>query len=60
MVKEDGLWDSAVDRVQRVAGGGVVGLRCQSPYRSGTEAHVKRLLAWTRKNTPELLPAGVR
>ncbi len=60
MVKEDGLWDSAVDRVQRVAGGGVVGLRCQSPYRSGTEAHVKRLLAWTRRNAPELLPAGVR
>jgi dihydrodipicolinate synthase/N-acetylneuraminate lyase len=60
MVKEDGLWDSAVDRVQRVAGGGVVGLRCQSPYRSGTEAHVKRLLAWTRKNAPELMPAGIR
>lgn len=60
MVKEDGLWDSAVDRVQRVAGGGVVGLRCQSPYRSASEAHVKRLLAWTRKHAPELLPASAR
>jgi dihydrodipicolinate synthase/N-acetylneuraminate lyase len=57
MLKEDGLWDSAIDRVQRVAGGGVVGLRCQSPYRSATPAHVKRLLAWCRKNTPELLPS---
>ena len=57
MVQKEGLWDSAVDRVQRVAGGGVVGLRCQSPYRSATEAHVKRVIAWCRKNTPELLPA---
>jgi len=56
MVKTDGLWDSAIDRVQRVAGGGVVGLRCQSPYRSATEAHVKRVIAWCRKNTPQLLP----
>ena len=56
LVKEAGLWDSAIDRIQRVAGGGVVGLRCQSPYRSGTDAHVKRLIAWCRKNTPELLP----
>jgi 4-hydroxy-tetrahydrodipicolinate synthase len=56
MVKNEGLWDSAVDRVQRVAGGGVVGLRCQSPYRSATEAHVKRVIAWCRKNAPELLP----
>lgn len=56
MLKEDGLWDSAIDRVQRVAGGGVVGLRCQSPYRSATPAHVERLLAWCRKNAPELLP----
>jgi len=57
MVKKQGLWDSAIDRIQRVAGGGVVGLRCQSPYRSGTEADVKRVIAWCRKNTPELLPA---
>jgi len=57
MVQKEGLWDSAVDRVQRVAGGGVVGLRCQAPYRSATEAHVKRVIAWCRKNTPELLPA---
>jgi len=56
MLKEDGLWDSAIDRVQRVAGGGVVGLHCQSPYRSGTQANVDRLLAWVRKNAPELLP----
>lgn len=56
MVRDEGLWDSAVDRVQRVAGGGVVGLRCQSPYRSATPQHVKRLLAWCKKNAPELLP----
>lgn len=59
MVKDEGLWDSAVDRVQRVAGGGVVGLRCQSPYRSGTAAQVQRLLAWTRRHAPELLPTPV-
>lgn len=57
MVTKDGLWDSAIDRVQRVAGGGVVGLRCQSPYRSASEKHVKRVIAWCRANTPELLPA---
>ena len=57
LVQKEGLWDSAIDRIQRVAGGGVVGVRCQSPYRSGTEQHVKRLLAWCRKYTPELLPA---
>ena len=56
MVKKQGLWDSAIDRIQRVAGGGVVGLRCQSPYRSGSETDVKRVVAWCRKNTPELLP----
>jgi dihydrodipicolinate synthase/N-acetylneuraminate lyase len=56
MVKEEGLWDSAVDRIQRVAGGGVVGVRCQSPYRSGTTAHVQRVINWCRTHTPELLP----
>ncbi|MEJ1972468.1 MAG: dihydrodipicolinate synthase family protein [Lacunisphaera sp.] len=52
LVKEAGLWDSAIDRIQRVAGGGVVGLRCQSPYRSGTAAHVRGVIAWCRKNAP--------
>jgi dihydrodipicolinate synthase/N-acetylneuraminate lyase len=56
MVKKQGLWDSAIDRVQRVAGGGVVGVRCQSPYRSGSTKDVERLIAWCKKNTPELLP----
>lgn len=60
MVKKPGLWDSAIDRIQRVAGGGDVGLRCQSPYRSGTEADVKRVIAWCRKHTPELLPAHLQ
>lgn len=55
LVRDEGLWDSAVDRIQRVAGGGTVGLRCQSPYRSGTEAHVRGVLDWCRANTPELL-----
>jgi dihydrodipicolinate synthase/N-acetylneuraminate lyase len=56
LVQEAGLWDSAIDRIQRVAGGGVVGLRCQSPYRSGTEKHVRQLIGWVKKHTPELLP----
>lgn len=49
LVTGAGLWDSAIDRIQRVAGGGVVGLRCQSPYRSGSETHVRQLLAWVKK-----------
>lgn len=57
LVSKDGLWDSAIDRIQRVAGGGGVGLRCQSPYRSGTEKHLQQVIAWCRKHTPELLPA---
>jgi len=57
LVKNEGLWDSAVDRIQRVAGGIDVGLRCQSPYRSGKPKHVNDVIAWCRKHTPELLPA---
>ncbi|MCF7689096.1 MAG: dihydrodipicolinate synthase family protein [Cephaloticoccus sp.] len=57
MVTKQGLWDSAIDRIQRMAGGGVVGLRCQSPYRSGTDKDLKRVIAWCRQHTPELLPA---
>lgn len=60
MVTKQGLWDSAIDRIQRVAGGGKVGLRCQSPYRSGTEQDVKRVIAWCRKHTPELLPSHLK
>jgi dihydrodipicolinate synthase/N-acetylneuraminate lyase len=56
LAHEAGLWDSALDRVQRVAGGGVVGLRCQSPYRSGSERHVRELIAWVRKHAPDFLP----
>jgi dihydrodipicolinate synthase/N-acetylneuraminate lyase len=51
----EGLWDSAVDRVQRVAGGVDVGLRCQAPYRSATPEHVERLRAWCRQHAPALL-----
>ncbi len=58
-VTSDGLWDSAIDRIQRVAGGGDVGLRCQSPYRSGTMKHVRQLLVWCKKNTPELMPTQI-
>lgn len=54
MVRE-GLWDSAVDRVQRVAGGVDVGLRCQGPYRAATPEHVERLKSWCRANAPQLL-----
>jgi len=59
LVKEQGLRDSAVDRIQRVAGGVDVGLDCQSPYRSGNANHVRNLISWVRKNTPELLPDHV-
>lgn len=60
LVKEQGLWDSAVDRIQRVAGGVDVGVECQSPYRSGTAAHVRQVIAWVRKHTPDLLPDHLR
>lgn len=56
LVKKQGLRDSAVDRIQRVAGGVDVGLVCQSPYRSGNERHVSEVISWVRRNTPELLP----
>lgn len=56
LVSEEGLWDSAVDRVQRAAGGGAVGLRCQRPYASATQHHVDLLLAWCRTYAPDLLP----
>ena len=55
MVHDEGLWDSAVDRVMRVAGGVDVGLDCQQPYRSAGPRHVERLLAWCRSNAPILL-----
>lgn len=51
----DGLFDSAIDRIQRHVGGGDVGLRCQGPYRSGTQEHVQRVKEWCRVNAPELL-----
>ena len=55
ILHEAGLFDSAIDRVMRMAGGGNVGLNCQEPYRRATQAHVDRLLTWCRENTPELL-----
>jgi dihydrodipicolinate synthase/N-acetylneuraminate lyase len=55
MVNNDGLFDSAIDRVQRIVGGGDVGLRCQGPYRSASSEHVRRLKEWCRANAPELL-----
>ncbi len=59
MVREEGLWDSAVDRIQRVAGGGRCGLRCAGPYRSGTGEHVQRLHRWCRGNAPRWLPESI-
>lgn len=53
--RNDGLWDSAIDRVQRVAGGGDIGIRCQAPYRSATPAHVEQVKQWCRANAPQLL-----
>lgn len=59
MVQQEQLYDSAVDRVQRVAGGGKCGLRCAGPYRSPTPAHVARVIGWLQVNAPELLPTGL-
>lgn len=56
MVNDEGLKDSAVDRVQRMAGGVDVGLKCQRPYRSATLAHVERLRRWCACFAPDLLP----
>ncbi len=53
--RNEGLWDSAIDRLQRVIGGGDVGLRCQGPYRSATSAQVERVREWCRVNAPQLL-----
>jgi dihydrodipicolinate synthase/N-acetylneuraminate lyase len=51
----DGLFDSAVDRILRIVGGGDVDIRCQLPYRSGTQKHVDELRAWCKKNAPYLI-----
>lgn len=56
MVRDEGLFDSAVDRVQRVAGGGACGLRSVGPYRSATARHVDRLIGWCQRHAPGLLP----
>jgi 4-hydroxy-tetrahydrodipicolinate synthase len=53
--EEEGLMDSALDRIQRVVGGGKVGLRCQAPYRCGTDAHVELVRDWCRREAPILL-----
>jgi len=58
LVTEDGLWDSAIDRLLRVCGGGDVGIRCQSPYRSGTQKHLDAMKAWLKQNAPALLPSA--
>jgi hypothetical protein len=55
MVREDGLMDSAVDRAQRIVGGGDIGLACQGPYRSATPDHVRRLREWCAAHAPQLL-----
>jgi dihydrodipicolinate synthase/N-acetylneuraminate lyase len=54
-VNKDGLMDSAIDRVQRVAGGVDVGLNCQAPYRRATQEHVKELVAYCKKHAPRFL-----
>lgn len=55
LVREAGLMDSAVDRLQRIIGGGDVGLACQGPYRSATPEHLRRLREWCAAHVPELL-----
>ena len=52
---EQGLGDSAVDRVLRTVGGGEVGLNCQGPYVQATAAHVRRLEEWCRRNARRFL-----
>jgi dihydrodipicolinate synthase/N-acetylneuraminate lyase len=52
--RETGMLDSAIDRVQRVAGGVDVGVRCQGPYNTGSQKHVDELLAWVKQNAPLL------
>jgi len=56
LVQQDGLSDSAVDRVQRLLGGGDVGLRCQGPYLSATPEQLQKVEQWCRENLPHLLP----
>lgn len=56
---EAGLEDSAIDRIQRIAGGGDVGLNCQSPYRPGLWKHVEQLVNWCNQHAPALLPSAV-
>lgn len=59
MNRNEGLWDSAIDRVMRVLGGGDVGLRCQSPYRSADSVHVQQVRGWCQLHAPWLLSNGV-
>lgn len=53
---DEGFMDSALDRVQRMAGGVDVGLRCQSPYRSCSDRHLKAYLRWWKSNFPQYMP----
>ena len=51
-----GLTDTALDRFGAVALGSLqCGLRSRGPYPSASERDVLQLLAWSRKNYPELL-----
>jgi len=54
-VKRDGLWDSALDRIFYLAGGGEMGLRCQSPLRSGNHEHVLEMIRWCQAHAPFLV-----
>ncbi|MBA3482732.1 MAG: dihydrodipicolinate synthase family protein [Pirellulales bacterium] len=56
--REEGLLDSALDKLQRFVGGGLIGLRCQRPYRSATQQHVERVRQWCQREAPVLLTAG--
>jgi dihydrodipicolinate synthase/N-acetylneuraminate lyase len=54
-IGQDGLMDSALDRLQRVVGGGNVGLRCQPPYSSASSTHVEQVRRWCEREAPILL-----
>lgn len=58
-VKRDGLWDSALDRIFYAAGGGEVGLRCQSPLRSGSDEHVREMVRWCDEHAPYLVNSSI-
>jgi len=57
---KEGLYDSAIDRCMRLAGGFPIGIRCQGPHRSATPAHLKQLEDWCQVNAAQWVPQAAR